>query len=54
MNLSTALALEKLDPLDEWARSDYMWQLLLLLSLVVAAVLRVIKKHTRWLHERGR
>jgi len=41
-------------PLDEWAHSDYMWMLLLSLSFVVAAVLRVIKKHTRWLHERGR
>jgi len=41
-------------PLDEWAHSDYMWPLLLSLSLVMAAVLRVIKKHTRWLHERGR
>ena len=41
-------------PLDEWAQSDYMWPVLLSLSLVVAGVLRVIKKHTRWLHERGR
>jgi hypothetical protein len=41
-------------PLDEWAHSDYIWLLLLSLSFVVAAVLRVIKKHTRWLHERGR
>jgi protein-S-isoprenylcysteine O-methyltransferase Ste14 len=41
-------------PLDEWARSDYMWALLLSLSLIVSGVLRVIKKHTRWLHERGR
>jgi len=40
--------------LGEWVQSDYMWPVLLSLSLVVAVVLRVIKKHTRWLHERGR
>ena len=49
----TDLVLERIPP-DEWVQADYMWPGLLLLSLVVAAVLRVIKKHTRWLHEPGR
>ncbi len=47
------LVMEGMPP-DEWVRSDYMWPLLLAFSLVVAAVLRTVKKHTRWLHERGR
>ena len=49
----TDLVIERVPP-DEWLRSDYMWPTLLVLSLVTAAILRVIKKHTRWLHERGR
>ena len=49
----TDLVMDGMAP-TEWARSDYMWPLLLSFSLVVAAVLRTIKKHTRWLHERGR
>jgi len=49
----TDLVVEGMPP-DQWAHSDYVWPLILSLSLVVSAVLRVIKKHPRWLHERGR